>query len=229
MLQTIAAAAAVTALSQPRWLMRMLAARFPDVLFFVETREPVIAVTVDDAPDGDGTHAILDALGEHDARATFFLFASEVRKPRNRKAMQRMVDEGHELGNHLMREEAAVRLSHREFTRQLRASHRILSDFAEPTWFRPGSAWFTSRMLAVLRDHGYRCALGSIYPYDGRLPSARFSRLFITFRAHPGGVIVLHDRGKRGPRTARVLSSMLPLLRRSGYDVGTLSDLVRFE
>jgi peptidoglycan-N-acetylglucosamine deacetylase len=39
-------------------------------------------------------------------------------------------------------------------------------------------------------------------------------------------VVVLHDGGSRGRRTAQVLSEVLPELRRRGYRVVSLSELV---
>ncbi|MGI9043734.1 MAG: hypothetical protein ACR2GK_06365 [Gemmatimonadaceae bacterium] len=41
-----------------------------------------------------------------------------------------------------------------------------------------------------------------------------------------GSVIVLHDGGYKGRNTIRVLSRLLPELRKRGYRVVTLSELV---
>lgn len=205
--------------------MRALGRQYRDVLFFVDTSEPLVAVTIDDGPDGDVTDKLLDALGELGVKATFFLLASEVLLPRNRNVVRRIVAEGHELGNHLMNDVRSASLSRREFESQLCRSHSILSEYAEPRFFRPGAGWFSGWMLETLRKHGYTCALGSIYPYDAHHTFIAYSKALITLRVHPGGVIVLHDRGRRGSRTIQVLADTLPRLIERGYGFRTLSEL----
>jgi peptidoglycan/xylan/chitin deacetylase (PgdA/CDA1 family) len=81
-------------------------------------------------------------------------------------------------------------------------------------------------MVATMGRQGYRCALGSVYPYDATIGSARFSSWHILRNVRPGAIIVLHDGGLRGRRTAQVLRQVLPELRRRGYRVVTLSELV---
>lgn len=222
-----AAALSGAALFQPRWLIRMAARRFPDVLFSVHTSDPILALTIDDGPDSDVTDELLNVLASLQCRATFFLLASEAVLEKNFQVVHRIVAGGHEIGNHLLGNSAAVKLPPAEFERQLLLAHELLSQFAPIRWFRPGSGWVSREMLAILEKHGYRCALGSIYPYDPHHPFVWYSSSHILRRAYPGGIIVLHDRGNRGKRTAKVLSRVLPLLREKGYRIGTLSELTQ--
>lgn len=50
----------------------------------------------------EGLPRLLDIFASVGARATFFLVGREVRKPNNRRVLRRMVEEGHELGNHTL-------------------------------------------------------------------------------------------------------------------------------
>jgi peptidoglycan/xylan/chitin deacetylase (PgdA/CDA1 family) len=81
-------------------------------------------------------------------------------------------------------------------------------------------------MLDVMRRHGYNCALGSVYPFDAAIPSSGIAARFVLRHARPGAVVILHDGGPRGERTARTLRTVLPELRRRGYRVVSLSELV---
>jgi len=83
-------------------------------------------------------------------------------------------------------------------------SDAVLSTFAPVWWFRPGSGRFDARMLATLQRHGYRCALGSVYPFDPHIRWSWFSRRFI-----------------------QTLSDVLPALRKRGLRVVTLTELTR--
>lgn len=211
-------------LIQPRWLFSFLESRTPGVLYFVKTQKPVIALTIDDGPDPETTPLILAALEKHHARATFFLVSD--RLPGNGALVQRLLQAGHEIGNHLMDETPSIRLPHDQFVQALSSAHAVLSGFANILWFRPGSGWYNQEMLAAIRGLGYECALGSIYPFDAQIASEGFIRLQLFLRAAPGAIIILHDRGERGRRTAAVLDVILPELNRRGYLVTSLSGLI---
>jgi peptidoglycan/xylan/chitin deacetylase (PgdA/CDA1 family) len=183
-----------------------------------------VALTIDDGPDPIGTPRILEVLKQHDAHATFFLITRRI--PGNEEIVVRTVEEGHELANHLTTDEPSIVLSPSEFERQLLESHRALSRFSDVHWFRPGSGWYNAEMLSILHEHGYRCALGSVYPFDPQIPSAWFASRYVLWNVRPGSIIVLHDYGGRGERTASALATILPELNRRGFRVVTLSELL---
>ncbi len=184
----------------------------------------LMALTIDDGPDPETTLTILEVLEKYRTPATFFLISSRVE--RNQEIVRRIASKGHEIGNHLREEAPSAFLAPAEFASELASSHRTLSTFAEIHWFRPGSGWVTPRMLAEIQKIGYRCALGSVYPYDGQLGSAWFSQRFIRANAFPGAILVLHDGGSRGQRTAAVLENILPDLQAQGWRFTTLSGLM---
>ena len=212
------------AVLQPDWVVERLARRSPEVIYYVETEEPVVALTIDDGPDPVATAGILDLLGQYSARATFFLITTHI--PGNEELVVRTVAEGHEIGNHLTTDEPSILLDLPEFERQLIEAHNVLSDYSKVRWFRPGSGWFNTDMLSIVHQYDYRCALGSVYPFDPQIPSARFAARYVLANVRPGSIIVLHDYGTRGERTILALSTILPELRDRGWRVVTLSELV---
>jgi peptidoglycan/xylan/chitin deacetylase (PgdA/CDA1 family) len=206
-----------------QWQVRRLARDNPRVLYSVETSARAVALTIDDGPDPATTPAILDVLERNEAHATFFIITGRV--PGNEALLRRMVAQGHELGNHLLRDEPSIELSPDEFERQLRDSHAVLSEFAATRWFRPGSGRYDARMLATVERRGYRCALGSAYPFDPQIRWSWFSRRFILSNAQAGSIVILHDWGSKGRRTVKTLSKLLPELRERGFRVVTLTEL----
>jgi peptidoglycan/xylan/chitin deacetylase (PgdA/CDA1 family) len=226
----IGAAAGVSAIAvvaavyfQPRWLLGVVARRSPAVMYFVRSTRKVVALTIDDAPHPAVTPQILDVLRRHGAHATFFVIGDHAQG--NDAILERMRREGHELGNHLDRECASIRLSPTEFERELRSVDAIIRPDGPAKWFRPGSGWFNERMLKQARGLGYRCALGSVYPFDTVVRSDRLVARYIRTQVFPGAVIILHDGKAERIRTARVLDAVLPELKREGYEVSTLSEL----
>jgi len=218
------AAAGVVAWTAPNWLFDALAKRYPGCLYRVPTRDSVLALTLDDGPDPVSTLTILTELRRHQARATFFLISSRVRN--QLPLVRQLLADGHEVGNHFTRDRPSIRLSPEEFEEDLLQAHRVLAPSGQPYWARPASGWYTQSMVSAMSRHGYRCALGSVYPLDAAFPSVSWASHYILRNARPGAVLILHDGGARGRRTARVLARVLPELRRRGYRVVTLSELV---
>ena len=208
----------------PDWIIMTLAERSPGVVYFAEIEEPVVALTIDDGPDPDTTPRILDILRQQDAHATFFLITSHVLG--NEEVVARIVEEDHELANHLTTDEPSIKLDSAEFERRLLEAHDVLSEFSDPHWFRPGSGWYNAEMLSILHKHGYQCVLGSVYPFDPQLPSSWFAAHYVLWNAQPGSIIVLHDHGPRGERTIAALATILPELKRRGFRVVTVSELI---
>lgn len=207
----------------PGPIVRLLASANPDVIFYFATDRPLVGLTLDDGPHPETTVAILDLLAKHGATATFFLIGDRV--PGNEELLRRMVAEGHEVGNHGMRDEPAIRLSPEEFVASVDSTNAGLALIARPRWFRPGSGLFNRRMVEVARKRGLKVVLGSVYPFDSTIKSPSFASWFILRNAQPGSIIVLHDHGENGERTLEILRSVIPELRRQGIDVVNLSQL----
>ncbi|MCG8365107.1 MAG: polysaccharide deacetylase family protein [Pseudanabaenales cyanobacterium] len=221
----------------------------PGAVYAFKTNENVVALTIDDGPDQryggeNSTEKILDTLKDKHAKATFFIITEKL-KERERNGSPdsttvRIVEEGHELGNHLTRNEASILLGNR-FSGNLRTAgmdlHKYLNNEdlnsdAKIRWVRPGVGWCTAKMQADIALTGeYEPAvLGSVWPYDtwgGVGPE--YITDFVTRNVHPGSIIILHDGGKEGNRgddTAKALPILLASLTQEGYQVTTLSDLL---
>ena len=210
--------------SPPDWLFDSLAALRPGCIYRAHLRAPLIALTIDDGPDPVTTPLILAELERHDAHATFFLISSRIAG--REQIVRDLVAAGHELGNHLTRDEPSIRLPPAEFERSLVAADRALAAYGPVRWVRPASGWYSRAMIEITNRHRYRCALGSIYPFDAAVPWAWLSASYVRRNARPGAIIVLHDGDARGLRTARALRTVLPALRIKGFRIVTLSDLV---
>ena len=80
-------------------------------------------------------------------------------------------------------------------------------------------------MLSILSKHGYRCALGSVYPFDAKIGFSGFAARHVLWNVRPGSIIILHDHGARGKRTASTLATILPELDAEGFRIVPLSKL----
>ncbi len=205
----------------PRPFLNLATTLFPGCLYQMEVSAPLVALTIDDGPDPVTTPLILEELARHRAQATFFLITDRIAG--NETIVHEIVRGGHELGNHLTRDEPSIGLPLAEFEASLLRAHGVLAVYGTVGWVRPGSGWYSRPMIEVIGRHGYRCALGSVYPYDTSVPWPGFASGYILRNLRPGAIVILHDGGTRGWRTIQVLRAILPELARRGYRVVTLS------
>jgi peptidoglycan/xylan/chitin deacetylase (PgdA/CDA1 family) len=207
----------------PRPLVQELARAHPGCVYELDSRKKIVALTIDDGPDAVTTPRLLKLLNEHNAHATFFLISDRVTG--NDSLVAEILRQDHEIGNHFSRNEASIRLSPGAFKASFLRADSVLRQFAPVRWVRPASGLYNARMLRVFAQHEYRCALGSVYPFDPQLPFARYGASVVLREVRPGAVIILHDGGYKGRNTERVLRRILPELTRRGYRIVTLSDL----
>ena len=220
------AAAAVLAfcVRYPHLIARHLAGHLArEVLWSVRSNTRVVALTFDDGPHPATTPALVDLLDRYGARATFFLIG--VNASRHEDLVRRIVDSGHELGNHLLSDYPSILLSATEFQAQLLQVDATLRRFGTVRYFRPGSGFFTPRMLQIAADSSYRCALGTIstFDIDSRNPQSVARR--IAGKVRPGDVIVLHEGSPDRSRVVTVVEGLLADLTARGYRFVTLTEL----
>ena len=109
----LAIAALVGWTAIPRLLPHILSWYRPDIIFQVPTTSRRIYLTIDDAPSIN-TPRILEVLRKHQVPATFFVIASRVGTP---EQLEKVVTDGHSLGNHLRTTRACSTLSPDDFSR----------------------------------------------------------------------------------------------------------------
>jgi peptidoglycan-N-acetylglucosamine deacetylase len=228
---------------QPRWLWTMLApAICPEAIFFVDTQAPLVALTIDDGPDGRPkvsprtTQRILQVLSQYDAQATFFLIGNRINAD-SAPLVSQMIEQGHEVGNHLLADRASRSFSSKQFATEIEETEKkILAAGQIPQlpgrWLRPGGGFATVEQIKIAQAYNYQVAIGSTWPYDTIIPSSTWATNQILSNVQPGSIIILHDcggqetSGEWGDRTAQTLQQVLPELQRRGLKVVTLSQLV---
>jgi peptidoglycan-N-acetylglucosamine deacetylase len=215
------------------WPLIQLARRLvvplcPSVLFCAPAAGRRLALTIDDGPS-PGSDQLLELLRELQLPATLFLIGDHLEQGPAGFVARALAD-GHRIGNHMRVDGVSARLDEAAFQAQLLHTERVLKRAAAPQrlalhWFRPGGGWFHRRMLRQLAAAHYRLALGSLFPLDTNRPPLWFLRRFLLLHAHPGAVIVLHDRPDTLAATLATLRRVVPALRRRGYRFVGLDEL----
>lgn len=203
--------------------MRAAAWLRPDITFFVATNDPIFALTLDDGPDPALTPDVLEVLRQHRARATFFLIGS--RAQRHPDLVQRICDEGHEIGNHMWRDERAWRMSDEEFERSILMTRRTLDHVRPTRLLRPGSGFVSRRKIRLAEQHAYHCLLGSVYPFDAQVRHVRLISWLVRSLLQPGAIVILHEGTPSRQRVLPVLNDVLAEAQRRGLSAVTATEL----
>jgi peptidoglycan/xylan/chitin deacetylase (PgdA/CDA1 family) len=153
-----------------------------------------VALTFDDGPHPEGTPALLDALGEANVRATFFLVGEQVE--RWPEIAERIVQEGHAVALHGHRHRLLLRIPPASLARDLERGASVLEHATgrRPTLYRPPYGIFSPAALALVRRRAWHTLLWSRWGHDwrGSISPERIAAEVTRELGH-GDVLLLHD------------------------------------
>lgn len=195
---------------------------------FIEEAQNIIYLTFDCGYeffiDGKSvTEMILDTLKEKDVKAVFFVTGSYVEK--NPEIVQRIIDEGHVLGNHSSTHESLPGLSIEKMEEQIMTLHNQVKEKFGYTmkFFRPPEGSFSLRSLAVTQNLGYETVHWSFAYVDWNTvsqPDPEEALEKILGCHHDGAIYLLHALSTTN---AQILGDVIDGLRDLGYRLDLLS------
>ncbi len=178
-----------------------------------EPEKKVIYLTIDEGYEYGCSPRILDTLKEKNVHAVFF-----VTKPfaeQNPDLVQRMIDEGHEVGNHSVTHPAAG-LSSNEVT----GLHNYIKEqFGyEMHLFRYPAGKFSEQSVALLNNLNYKSVFWSFayldYDVENQPDPAESLQKTIDC-LHPGAIYLLHAESETN---TQILGDFIDQARAQGYE-----------
>ncbi|HEY2037636.1 MAG TPA: polysaccharide deacetylase family protein [Steroidobacteraceae bacterium] len=172
------------------------------------------ALTFDDGPHPLHTPQILELLGRHQIKASFFLVGEyALRAP---ELVRRIAQEGHCVASHTFSHRELPTLSRAELDRELMACRQVLQQLTgcDTRLIRPPRGRLDARSLLLLRRWGYRLVhwskTYSDYLQDG--PAALVARIG-KLGLEPRDIALFHDNN---PHTVAALTEVLPRWQTAG-------------
>ena len=208
-------------------------AEFPTLYHQGAGGEHQVAITFDDGPDPRWTPKVLDILKAANVRAAFFLVG--VNAERYPRLVRRIVNEGHEIGNHTYYHPNLALCWPEHIRLELNATQLLLETITgrATTLFRPPYAADTGPTqlselapLKIAEDLNYLVVLENIDPQDWAKPGADIILRRIKQQRHDGSVILLHDAGGDRSQTVEALPQILDWLHTRGDTIVPLSTLL---
>ncbi|MEM6727529.1 MAG: polysaccharide deacetylase family protein [Pseudomonadota bacterium] len=190
----------------------------------VRTPSPAVALTFDDGPHPRLTPYLLDLLKAHRMVATFYVLGDRVK--RYPGIVQRMLAEGHEVGNHSWSHPVLARMGDGAMLRELDATTRAVYQVTGkvPVTMRPPYGAMTSRQRLLVHDaRKLPTVLWSVDPQDWRRPGSHIVTRRMLAGARPGAIILAHDIHTP---TAQAMPAVLQGLRHRGLTSVTISQLL---
>ncbi|UOQ56758.1 polysaccharide deacetylase family protein [Leucobacter allii] len=153
------------------------------------TLVPCVAVTYDDGPSAL-TPALLDALAERRAAATFFMLGSAAAAFPD--VVSRAAAEGHEIGNHTWNHPALPKLRAAKVREQIDTTSATLTGITgrPVTMFRPPYGEYTG---ATLRAARLPAILWSVDTNDWKGPPPEELVATAVGTPVPGDIVLMHD------------------------------------
>ena len=199
-------------------------------------QEKLIALSFDDGPDPTFTPQVLDVLQRENVKGTFFLIGLSAEN--HPQLLQRVFDEGHEIGNHTFTHPDISSISRRYMEIELNLTERLLGSRlgVKPLYFRPPYSIDQEpdtaeqvRPLEIVQDRGYITVGNKIDPGDWRespLRTAEEITADVVAQLGRGSIVLLHDGGGDRRETVRALPMIIRELRQRGYRLVPVSELM---
>jgi len=186
--------------------------------------ERIIALTFDDGPHPTNTPRLLNILRQYDVPATFFVIGNLV--DRYPAIARRIVEEGHEIGNHTYTHANLSKLPNHALHQELQKGREaiIRATGTAPQILRPPyGALKTQQRLYAKYNFGYPTILWNVDPLDWKRPGVQVVANRLVAGATNGGILLAHDLHST---TVDAIPSVLSRLKAQGYRFVTVSQLI---
>ena len=180
-----------------------------------------IAITVDDLYGLDHLESILDLCKTYGIPMTFFPVGAVI-KEEDAALWQRIVDEGHEIGNHTFSHPNILKITSQQLERQLTRTQKALNAVLREPYplrlFRPPFGKYDRTgqgSTEILGYLGYHYII--LWTSDVTDPEQVFKE------TENGSILLFHTNQK----DVRCLTTLLPMLLDAGFEPVTVSELLQ--
>ncbi len=203
-----------------------------DILRRKPTVGKKVVLTFDDGPSSNYTPLLLDILAKKNVQATFFMLGKQVEK--YPEIAKRVVEEGHEVGNHTYGHITVPNSSPTHLAGQIMKTNLVIlqNTGVYPLYLRPPRGLYDMRMRRIAKLLGQELILWSLSSQDWHPRStAKGIVRRVVDRASGGDIILFHDSGSlfgsgkasRYP-TVEALEPIIDGLREKGLEIVILKD-----
>ena len=187
-------------------------------------QDKYVYLTFDNGYEAGYTAKILDALKENNVKAAFFITAHYLNTAP--KLVERMINEGHIVGNHTVNHKSMPDLSDEKIKEEIMNLHTaVYEKFGyEMKYIRPPMGEFSERILETIKGLGYKTTMWSL-AYDdwdeNKQGREEYGKNKVISNIHNGAVILLHANSKDN---CNILDECIKEIKQMGYEFKALDE-----
>jgi len=197
----------------------------------VATSAKVVALTFDDGPYPPYTGQILDILREDHVPATFFVLGQNAEK--YPALVRRIVDEGHQIGNHSYNHIDFLKANRATMADQIDRTNRIIKNITGklPRLVRPPHGFRDAVVMDVMADRHLKVVEWSVSSRDWTNPGVDTIVERTVSGVKSGSIILLHDgdgieqRASR-EQTVKATRQIIRELKAKGFKFVTVDEIL---
>lgn len=192
-------------------------------VYSVEREDACISLTFDAAWGAEDTPLLIQALGEHNARATFFVVGEWAEK--YPEAVRALHEAGHEVMNHSNTHPHMNSLTAHDVKMEAElAGERIASVTGiKPTLLRVPYGEYNDQVVLTLRESGYQIIQWDVDSLDWKGISADEIVRRVCGKVGKGSIVLFHNAAEHTPEALPVI---LDRLTEAGYSFVPVSELI---
>lgn len=185
----------------------------------IDPKRPMVALTFDDGPFAPVGNQIMDCLAQYGGKATFFVVGSRVSS--YGAELQRMVAEGHEIGNHTYEHKNLTKLSGTQIQSQINQCNDAVQAACgvRPSLVRPPGGAKNGTVLANVQAP---VIMWSIDTRDWKTRNAGKTVNAVMSQVRDGDIVLMHELYSQ---TGAAALEMIPRLTEAGYQLVTVSEM----
>lgn len=194
-------------------------------MYIGDTTKKRIYLTFDEGYENGYTAKILDSLKNNNAKGLFFITGPYLKEQES--LVTRMVQEGHEVGNHTIHHPSLPTIDDRQIEEEVAGLERVFNEKygKKMKYLRPPKGEYSERSLEVTKRLGYINLFWS-FAYDDwhrdKIRGPEYPYNMVMKNLHNGAVLLLHAVSKDN---ADALDMIIKGAREKGYEIGDPSKI----
>ncbi len=195
-------------------------------IYSVETNEKKIAITFDAAWSAEDTDLLIDILGKHKAKSTFFVVGDWVKQ--NPDSVKKLCENGHEIGNHSDRHPSYSKLSREEIRTDLYECNKKIEAITntKTKLCRAPSGDYDNKSIEVCESLGMKMIQWDVDSLDWKKLSVDEMYGRVIEKVQKGSIVLFHNGVENTPAA---LDKILTKLEKDGYEFVTVSELIYWD
>ncbi len=185
---------------------------FPSRVWRIPATQKLLYLSFDDGPHPTITPKVLDMLTAHGAKASFFCIGDRVKQFPD--IYQRIIDEGHAVGNHSFHHLNGWKTNDDDYGNDVENAAKVI----DSSLFRPPYGRMKGSQARAISAKGFKTIMWTVLSgdYDKKIGPAECAKRVLN-NIEPGFIFLFHDSEKAEKNMLIALEKLLEVSKLKGF------------